>query len=455
MIGFETIGNATVIVHDDKPLLATDPWFEGSAYFGSWGLSHSVPAEQTDHIKACPYIFLTHGHPDHLNGPCLEQLREATLLLPNHAGARIADDLRASGFKTQVLDDAVWTVLSPRVKVMSLCDYNQDAVLLIDVDGHLLINLNDSSHEAFFWKRTVKRIVKAYEKSFLLKIASYGDANMINYHDENGIRIPPRIKDIQVGRKIRFYTEYYRPRYFVPFSSFHVYQRADSAWANEYTTPLEAYLDGWGEGGAEMLPAFIRWDCSTETFEELKPLTVQTEIFEPTVFGDNWSDVLEPEDKPKIEKYFNDIGALSSRLDYVTLRVGQQDFSVALDGVARSNRGVTFELPRHSLMTAVEHCLFDDLMIGNYAKTTLHGDWSLQTLYPHFMPLVPKYADNGLARTEDELAKYFATYRRRAPMRYLLHLLETGSQSRVRPWLREHPKLFDAALKAYQFTRRL
>jgi hypothetical protein len=35
MIGFETIGNATVIVHDDKPLLATDPWFEGSAYFGS------------------------------------------------------------------------------------------------------------------------------------------------------------------------------------------------------------------------------------------------------------------------------------------------------------------------------------------------------------------------------------------------------------------------------------
>jgi hypothetical protein len=99
--------------------------------------------------------------------------------------------------------------------------------------------------------------------------------------------------------------------------------------------------------------------------------------------------------------------------------------------------------------------LFDDLMIGNYAKTTLHGDWSLQTLYPHFMPLVPKYADNGLARTEDELAKYFATYRRRAPMRYLLHLLETGSQSRIRPWLREHPKLFDAALKAYQFTRRL
>jgi hypothetical protein len=38
-IGFETIGNATVVVHDDGPVLATDPWVRGSAYFGSWGLS--------------------------------------------------------------------------------------------------------------------------------------------------------------------------------------------------------------------------------------------------------------------------------------------------------------------------------------------------------------------------------------------------------------------------------
>src|ERR1700716_3562690 len=43
-LGFETIGNATVVVHDDGvPVLATDPWVRGSAYFGSWGLSHAVP----------------------------------------------------------------------------------------------------------------------------------------------------------------------------------------------------------------------------------------------------------------------------------------------------------------------------------------------------------------------------------------------------------------------------
>ena len=32
-IGFETIGNATLIIHDSHPLLVTDPWITGSAYF--------------------------------------------------------------------------------------------------------------------------------------------------------------------------------------------------------------------------------------------------------------------------------------------------------------------------------------------------------------------------------------------------------------------------------------
>ena len=36
MIGFETIGNATVTVFDDIPILTTDPWIYGKPYFGSW-----------------------------------------------------------------------------------------------------------------------------------------------------------------------------------------------------------------------------------------------------------------------------------------------------------------------------------------------------------------------------------------------------------------------------------
>jgi len=46
-IGFDTVGNATVIVHDGAPVLATDPWIVGSAYFGSWAWRTRSPRSRS------------------------------------------------------------------------------------------------------------------------------------------------------------------------------------------------------------------------------------------------------------------------------------------------------------------------------------------------------------------------------------------------------------------------
>ena len=50
MIGFETIGNATLTVFDDVPVLTTDPWLEGKPYFGSWTHSYNIPKQQRTNI---------------------------------------------------------------------------------------------------------------------------------------------------------------------------------------------------------------------------------------------------------------------------------------------------------------------------------------------------------------------------------------------------------------------
>ena len=81
-VGFETVGNATLIVHDGAPLLVTDPWITGSAYFGSWGLAHEIPAEQSDAVRHCQYVWISHGHPDHLSGDSLALLRDKAILFP-------------------------------------------------------------------------------------------------------------------------------------------------------------------------------------------------------------------------------------------------------------------------------------------------------------------------------------------------------------------------------------
>ena len=74
---------------------------------------------------------------------------------------------------------------------------------------------------------------------------------------------------------------------------------------------------------------------------------------------------------------------------------------------------MTFSVPRASLVRAVEWEIFDDLLIGNFMQTTLHGSWPSSGLYPGFTPWVTKYADNGRARSDAELREYFAEYRRR------------------------------------------
>jgi L-ascorbate metabolism protein UlaG (beta-lactamase superfamily) len=78
-IGFETIGNATLIVYDNGPVLVTDPWVQGPAYFGSWTFQHEIPAEQLDAISKCRLVWFSHGHPDHMNPGSMSLFRGKTI----------------------------------------------------------------------------------------------------------------------------------------------------------------------------------------------------------------------------------------------------------------------------------------------------------------------------------------------------------------------------------------
>ena len=61
--------------------------------------------------------------------------RDTRILLPDHVGGRIADDLTRDGYRVEVLPDATWVRISDRVRVLCIADEGQDAVLLIDVGG--------------------------------------------------------------------------------------------------------------------------------------------------------------------------------------------------------------------------------------------------------------------------------------------------------------------------------
>lgn len=455
-IGFDTIGNATIICYDRVPVLVTDPWVVGTAYFGSWTLSHDIPEEQMAAVKTCRYVWYSHGHPDHLNLESLQLLRDKKILLPDHVGQRIYNDLAKDGYDVHVLRDRVWYRLSEHIKVLCIADYNQDGILLIDINGRLLVNLNDASSRG--WGGFVRRLIRQYPVSFMLALQCYGDGDMINCYDESGARIQkldPKLTPL--GRRAALRMERFGTRYFVPFSYMHRYQRADSVWANKHGGALSDYNLGFAPHSGEMLPAFIRYDCVDDTLTKINPPERVLEVLPPAAFGDDWSEPLEADEAVEVKSYFKTIVHLAEFLDFVNVRVGGQDHIIELTK-GKFDRGLTFEVPRQSLMTAVRYEVFDDLLIGNFMKTTFNGKWPKYSLYPDFSPYVAKYADNGRARSTSELRGYFAEYRRRAPANYLRHqvvelvhrLLEEKAADAVRSFLPMESRAYQTTRKIYR-----
>jgi L-ascorbate metabolism protein UlaG (beta-lactamase superfamily) len=447
-LGFETIGNATLIVHDREPLLATDPWIEGSAYFGSWGLSHEVPAEQREAILAAPYLWFSHGHPDHLSADSLERLRGKTILLPDHVGGRIRHDLEAMGERVRVLPDRTWVSLSDRVRVLSFSDDYQDGVLLVDLAGSLVADLNDASDRG--WHGFVRAQVRRFERSYLLALAGGGDTDMFHFFDEDGRPIAPAPQD-PPGKKLAALARRFGARSVVPFSSMHRYQRRDSLWAADYTVRVEDFGRGF-DGSAELLPAFVRMDLARNVASALDPPRAAARILEPEECGDRWSDPLEPDDVARLERAFRPLERLADGVRYVRFKVGGGEHTIDL-GRRAPDRGVTFEAPRASLMKAVSGRFFDDLLIGNFVKTTLHGKWPATGLYPDFSPWIAKVADQGGARSRAEVARYLDAYRRRAPLEYLKHRFLERTRAVVTSRLRPGSAPHAAARRAYRLIK--
>jgi len=456
MLGFDTVGNATLIAYDGDPILATDPWITGPAYFGSWALSHEIPEEQVHAVQNARYVWFSHGHPDHLNPDSLPLFKRQQILLPDHVGGRIAAQLRAQGFHVRILPDDRWMPLTPSIKVRCLADKNQDAVLLVDINGVLVVNVNDCGDRG---SHRLVSIIRQYGRSFLLRPSTLGDTTMINFFDESGRRLPTipemqRAAGVKAGERLSNAAKAFGVTDVIPFSAMHRYQRSDSAWANAHTTSVEEHSLGFDFTRLRLLPAFVRCDLGSDEVIELNPRPAPLSVVAPEEFGDNYDEALEPNEVSVIRQYFRRIHHVSTYLDFINCRVGGEDNMIELQR-RRFKRGVTFEVPRASMLRAVQSEIFDDLLIGNFMRTTLHGQWPSTNLYPDFAPYVGKYADNGLARSKEELRAYFAEYRRRMSLSdYVRSELAGQTVATLRKRIPRGSKLHSAAERCYWLVKR-
>lgn len=448
---FETIGNATVIAYDDVPILTTDPWINGDAYFGSWTHDHAIPAEQLYAIRCAKFHWFSHGHPDHLNMGSLPLLAGAQFLVSDHYGIRgnrISDGLAAAGYRVRVLPDQEWVRLSDGIQIYSIANQNQDSILLIDVNGRLVINMNDSADYGESFR--VRKIAKHFKEIYMLQLHGWGGADMLNLFDSAGRKLTSaEQKRRPIAPRAQKSARQFGANKVIPFSSFQCYQREDSVWANDLIPELQDYQTSAVPNWPEVLPAFVRVNCQNDEITPINPPRRARQVRKPEEFGDSWNDTLTAEDKARIHSYFSRYEALSDHLGFVEVSAGKSNVVVDLNP-ERRGMGVAFECPRNSLMTAIGSEIFDDLLIGNYMRTTLFG---MDGLYPHFTPYVAKYGDNAGAKTNRELRTYFRHYYMRDPLAHTLKLFLRGSETVVRKIVPERSGLFTLAKRAYYASR--
>ena len=118
-------------------------------------------------------------------------------------------------------------------------------------------------------------------------------------------------------------------------------------------------------------------------------------------FSDNWNENLEIEEKKIINNYFHKFEELQNNIGFINFVVGKKDFNIKMKGPI--NKGITFEVPRNSLVEACRYNIFDDLLIGNFMKTKLYNLSNLYDPKINFNAIVCKYGDNGLAYSKEEL----------------------------------------------------
>ena len=209
----------------------------------------------------------------------------------------------------------------------------------------------------------------------------------------------------------------------IPFSCHHQYQRRDSFWANKYVTPLEKMSEGFvNDNKHHLLPAFQKICLKNGEYlcENLNPDKI--EIVHPkdeSNFGDNWNLPLNQKDINQCIDYFNSIKSLRNNFKSIKIKVGNKTNEV-LSG-DKGKVEILFEVPRSSLMKSIKQEIFDDLLIGNFMKTTLVNAKNLYD--PDFNYLVTKYSDNGRVKISKELEKYFSYYENNRSKKDKIHKL--------------------------------
>lgn len=236
------IGHACIMIETKGLTILSDPWWRGPCFGAQWW---NYPAPCLDPLvgKKIDYIYISHGHHDHLHPGTLNTLdKDATVIVSDTAD--LGDFIRGLGFKVLEAVDGVETQLGVSgVSCRIMATHGDDTLMVLSDGSEVCANLNDALHSA----------PRAVQSAFITRLnalypqidyvfCGYGSAS----HFPNCYVIPGKDYAATAAQRQHYFNEKWariiadlRPRWGFPFAADVAFFEEDLLWANEPTQNTE------------------------------------------------------------------------------------------------------------------------------------------------------------------------------------------------------------------------
>ncbi len=243
------IGHAAILIETRGVRILSDPWWSGPCFGSQWWIH---PAPDLTPIDAAPpdFIYVSHGHSDHLHPGTLRRLPSSAKVLVCD-DIDIAEAIRKLGFDVDTLPSGRAREIAPGVRVEITRNYGEDSMMIVDDGDEICMNLNDAVHATpeSVQEEIIVGLKARYGRADYV-FCGYGTAS----HFPNCYLIPGKDAEATAARRQSHFNGIWasiiarlEPKFGFPFAADVVFFEDELIWSNEPVHNVERPTDRFAQ----------------------------------------------------------------------------------------------------------------------------------------------------------------------------------------------------------------